>query len=245
MKDHEIYSNLRVVAPCFIRADGRNFRKTLTNLKCEQPYDFRFIRIMVYTSELLIRTSGLSPTLAFTFSDEINLLFYKMPFSGRIEKLNSVTASYISSAFTLKMPLNTPAAFDCRIIPVSPDDIQPYLVWRQAEAWRNHTNAYGYYSLRKAGSSAREAYEKMRYMSPSEIHELVFTYGVNLAKTPAWQRRGILVYKESYQKSGYNMLLKQEVASVRTKVVQNWDLPVFGSSEGKKFLNGVLSREYK
>jgi tRNA(His) 5'-end guanylyltransferase len=228
-----------------MRADGRNFKKTLTTLKCEQPYDFRFARIMVDTSELFIRTSGLSPTLAFTFSDEINLLFYKMPFSGRVEKLNSVTASYISSAFTLKVPLNAPAAFDCRVIPMSPDDIQPYLMWRQAEAWRNHANAYGYYCLRKAGFSAREAHEKIRYMSSSEIHELVFMHGVNLAKTPAWQRRGILVYKESYQKSGYNMLLKQEVATLRTKIVQNWDLPVFGSSEGKNFLNVVLSREYK
>jgi len=245
MKDHEIYSNLRVVAPCFIRADGRNFRKTLTNLKCEQPYDLRFVRIMVDTSELFIRASGLSPTLAFTFSDEINLLFYKMPFSGRVEKLNSVSASYISSAFTLKMPLNAPIAFDCRAIPLSPDDIPSYLVWRQAEAWRNHTNAYGYYCLRKAGSNAREAHEKIRYMSSSEIHELVFMHGVNLAKTPAWQRRGILVYKERYQKSGYNTLLKQDVVTSRTNVVQNWNLPVFESSEGKKFLSSVLSREYK
>jgi len=245
MKDHEIYCHLRVVAPCFIRADGRNFRKTLTSLKCEQPYDLRFVRVMADTSELFIRTSGLSPTLAFTFSDEINLLFYKMPFSRRVEKLNSVSASYISSAFTLKMPLNAPVAFDCRVIPLSPDDIPSYLVWRQAEAWRNHKNAYGYYCLRKAGSNAREAHDKIRYMSSSEIHELVFMHGVNLAKTPAWQRRGILVYKERYQKSGYNELLKQEVVTSRTNVVQNWNLPVFASSEGKKFLSSVLLREHK
>ncbi len=243
MKDHEIYSNLRAVAPCFVRADGRNFRKTLTNLKCEQPYDLRFAKVMADTSELLICISGFSPALAFTFSDEISLLFYELPYRGRVEKLNSVVASYISSAFTLKMSLNKPAAFDCRVVPVGAYDIQTYLAWRQAEAWRNHVNAYGYYCLRKAGFSGREAHEKLRNMTSNDIHELVFTHGVNLAKTPAWQRRGILVYRGSYQKAGYNALLQQEVVTLRTQVVQNWGLPVFGSSEGKKFLNDVLSRE--
>jgi tRNA(His) guanylyltransferase len=245
MKDHEIYSNLRAVAPCFVRADGRNFRKALTNLKCEQPYDIRFAKALVDTSELLIHTSGFSPALAFTFSDEISLLFYELPYRGRVEKLNSVVASFISSAFTLKMPLNKPAAFDCRVVPVGANDIQTYLAWRQAEAWRNHVNAYGYYSLRKVGLSGGEAHEKLRNMTSSEIHELVFTHGINLAKTPAWQRRGILVYRESYWKTGYNALLQQEAVTLRTRVVQNWGLPVFRSSEGKKFLGDVLSRKHK
>jgi tRNA(His) 5'-end guanylyltransferase len=244
MKDHEIYSNLRAVAPCFVRADGRNFRKTLSNLKCKQPYDLRFAKVMADTAELLICTSGFSPALAFTFSDEISLLFCELPYGGRIEKLSSVVASYISSAFTLKMPLNKPVAFDCRVVPVGAYDIQTYLTWRQAEAWRNHVNAYGYYCLRKAGFSGREAHEKLRNMTSHEIHEVVFAHGVNLAKTPAWQRRGILIYKEHYRKAGYNTLLQQEVVTLRTKVVQNWGLPVFGSPEGKKFLSDVLSREH-
>jgi tRNA(His) 5'-end guanylyltransferase len=69
--------------------------------------------------------------------------------------------------------------------------------------------------------------EQLRGMRESEIHELVFTKGVNLAKTPAWERRGILVYRKDGQ------------------IVEDWELPLFAEESGREFLKEVLRSSSK
>jgi len=236
MKEREIYADLRTVAPFFVRVDGRNFRHALSLLKREQPYDLPFAQSMGAASEALMRRSGLSVQLVFTFSDEANALSLEAPFDGRVEKLDSVVASFFSSALTLNLSPNVPLAFDARVIPVSAMDIPIYLESRQNEAWRNHVHTYGYYYLRQSGKTGREAQATLLGMTLSEMHELMFSHGVNLAKTPAWQRRGILVYKQCYEKEGFDRMSVRARTTRRSKVVQNWDLPLFKSSEGRKML---------
>ena len=236
MKEREIYAGLRTLAPFFVRVDGRNFRHALSLLKREQPYDLAFAESMGAASEALVRRSGLPVQLVFTFSDEANALFREAPFDGRIEKLDSVVASFFASAVTLNLPSGVPLAFDARIIPVSAMDIPIYLESRQNETWRNHVHAYGYYYLRQNGQTGREAHATLLGMTSSETHELMFSHGVNLAKTPAWQRRGILVHKQSYEKEGLDRITGRPSTTRRSRVVQNWDLPIFKSPEGREML---------
>ena len=240
MKEREIYAGLRTLAPFFVRVDGRNFRHALSLLKREQPYDLAFAESMAAASEALMRRSGLPVQLVFTFSDEANALFREAPFDGRIEKLDSVVASFFASAVTLNLPSGVPLAFDARIIPVSAMDIPIYLESRQNETWRNHVHAYGYYYLRQNGQTGREAHATLLGMTSSEMHELMFSHGVNLAKTPAWQRRGILVHKQSYEKEGLDRITGRPSTTRRSRVVQNWDLPIFKSPEGREMLFGLI-----
>ena len=240
MKEREIYSGLRTVVPFFVRVDGRNFRHALSLLKREQPYDLAFAESMGAASEALVRRSGLPVQLVFTFSDEANALFREAPFDGRIEKLDSVVASFFASAVTLNLPSGVPLAFDARIIPVSAMDIPIYLESRQNETWRNHVHAYGYYYLRQNGQTGREAHATLLGMTSSEMHELMFSHGVNLAKTPAWQRLGILVHKQSYEKEGLDRITGRPSTTRRSRVVQNWDLPIFKSPEGREMLFGLI-----
>jgi tRNA(His) 5'-end guanylyltransferase len=240
MKEREIYAGLRTLAPFFVRVDGRNFRHALSLLKREQPYDLAFAESMGAASEALVRRSGLPVQLVFTFSDEANALFREAPFDGRIEKLDSVVASFFASAVTLNLPSGVPLAFDARIIPVSAMDIPIYLESRQNETWRNHVHAYGYYYLRQNGQTGREAHATLLGMTSSEMHELMFSHGVNLAKTPAWQRRGILVHKQSYEKEGLDRITGRPSTTRRSRVVQNWDLPIFKSPEGREMLVGLI-----
>jgi tRNA(His) 5'-end guanylyltransferase len=240
MKEREIYAGLRTLAPFFVRVDGRNFRHALSLLKREQPYDLAFAESMGAASEALVRRSGLPVQLVFTFSDEANALFREAPFDGRIEKLDSVVASFFASAVTLNLPSGVPLAFDARIIPVSAMDIPIYLESRQNETWRNHVHAYGYYYLRQNGQTGREAHATLLGMTSSEMHELMFNHGVNLAKTPAWQRRGILVHKQSYEKEGLDRITGRPSTTRRSRVVQNWDLPIFKSPEGREMLFGLI-----
>ena len=239
MKEREIYAGLRTVAPFFVRVDGRNFRHALSLLQSEQPHDLTFAKSMGAASEALMHRSGLPVQLIFTFSDEANALFLLVPFDGRIEKLDSVIASFFASAVTLQLAPSIPLAFDARVVPVNKLDVPAYLEWRQNEAWRNHLHAYTYYHLRQEGETARDAHAKLFEMNASEMHEFMFNRGVNLAKTPSWQRKGILVHKELYEKQGIDNAGRPS-SGQRSRVVQNWDVPLFKSRKGREMLLGLI-----
>ena len=51
--------------------------------------------------------------------------------------------------------------------------------------------------------------------------------GINLAMTPAWQRRGMLVYKKITEKEGFNPITRQTVVAERSAVTVERDLPLF------------------
>ncbi len=245
MKKREIYADLRCVPPVIIRVDGRNFKNTLLRLNFEKPYDKRFASAMANVAELLFKKSGLSPVFAYTFSDEINILFQDVPFDGRIEKLDSVIPSFMSSALTMLLKLDEPVSFDSRILPVNFDHIYDYMIWRQREAWRNCISSYGYYTMRSEGLSEADAAAFLMGKKGSDIHELLFKRGINLAKVPAWQRRGIVVHKDEYDVTGFNPVLNERTTTTRTRVVQNWHGPVFESEDGRAFLDDIIPREEK
>jgi tRNA(His) guanylyltransferase len=201
-----------------VRADGRGFRKILED--CEKPYDLKFARLMAGSTVRFFRESGLSPALGFTFSDEINLLFLDAPFSGRVEKIDSLIAGFFSGA--LSLGLERLLSVDCRVVPVCDAEVAEYLGERQDETWRNHVFSYGFFGLLQKGLSRAEAMETLRGMKESEIHEQVFESGINLAKTPAWQRRGILVYRQLSQ------------------VSEDWEIPVFRSQDGLELVEGII-----
>jgi len=66
--------------------------------------------------------------------------------------------------------------------------------------------------------------------------------GINLAKTPTWQRRGILLYFEEYLKEGVNKLTGEKVLTARRKLIENWELPIFNSPEGKNMLLKIIKK---
>jgi tRNA(His) 5'-end guanylyltransferase len=102
------------------------------------------------------------------------------------------------------------------------------------DAWRNHNNAYACWVFRKIGLKPSEISEKLKGLKTEEIHELMFKHGVNLAKTPQWQRRGILVYKQPFLKQTETHVVK------RWKVEEEWNLPLFTSADGTKLIKQIV-----
>lgn len=215
----EIFSALRARPPLMVRADGRGFKNILAG--CKKPYDSGFAGCMASSASGLFEDSGLSPVLAFTFSDEINLAFLAAPFGGRVEKIDSLVAGHLSAALSLQ--LAKPVSLDCRTIPLCQTEIREYLIERQNETWRNHVFSYGFYMLRDEGLDSAGAMERLRGMRENEIHELVFQRGINLAKTPCWERRGVMIYRD------------------QGRILQDWELPLFSSREGEELLVRILS----
>ncbi|HOI71792.1 MAG TPA: tRNA(His) guanylyltransferase Thg1 family protein [Methanobacterium sp.] len=239
MKDSEIYSNLRVPqgSRIIIRVDGRNFSKLALRLDLENPYDMDFVRMMAAScKDLFIE---FSPSLIYTFSDEINILLDELPFSGRVEKLNSVFASFITGSFTREVyqserfskqleKLNDykSISFDSRVIPIDTDGMMAYFKEKQNEAWGNCLNSYAYWTLLKEYGKEMAA-QLLKGKKKQELHDLLFKRDIHITDAPTWQRRGVAVYREKITVEGYNPIKQEDVVSHRWKPYVDWDLPLF------------------
>jgi tRNA(His) guanylyltransferase len=241
MENREIFSAITAIPPVFVRLDGRAFHRLSDTLELEKPFDEFFHKAMVTVCLTLVADSGLNPDLAYTFSDEISLYFTKLPFGGRVEKIDSVAASYAASSFTLALGGTSLLSFDARVIPATPEYAVEYLVNRQAEAWRNHINGYCQQVLIEEGLSAKKAAEQLKGLPAKELHEMMHIRGFNLATTPAWQRRGTLIYKKVMEKEGFNPVTNEIVIAERSAVVEESELPLFTTPEGKEFLEKILN----
>jgi tRNA(His) guanylyltransferase len=240
MENRELFAGITTVPPVIVRLDGRAFHRLSRSLALNKPFDLHFSGAMADVSKSLVARSGLDPSFAYTFSDEISLYLPKLPFSGRVEKIDSVAASFSASALTLALDLSEPVAFDARVIPATTEFAIGYLASRQDEAWRNHINAYCQQALIAGGMKPRQAAAHLKGMPGKELHDLMHDKGINLAKTPAWQRRGVLVYKKKVEKEGYDPVKGQKVMAKRSSVVIDRDLPLFTAPEGQEFLKKLV-----
>jgi len=238
---NEIFSKTCILPETsfFIRLDGWRFRKLSETIKAEKPFDEKFAKCLVSSGKILFR-KGFNPALIYVASDELNILFINAaPFSGRIEKLNSVLACLVSSAYSLNLQSffnkKQVAAFDSRIVITSSvEKIIEYLSWRQTNTWRNHNNTYAYWIFRKIGYKPAEIAKKLKGLKSKEFHEIMFKQGVNLAKTPQWQRRGILTYKQPFLKKTKNSLVE------RWRIKEDWNLPLFTTKDGAELIQRIL-----
>ncbi|HJJ92422.1 MAG TPA: tRNA 5'-guanylyltransferase [Methanocorpusculum sp.] len=241
MKEREIFSGVITTVPFVLRLDGRSFHRFSREGGYAKPYDTAFSRCMIKTVQALFEDSGLSPSFAYTFSDEISLYITSPIFDCRIEKLVSIAAGVASSAFTLFSGAQRPLSFDCRVVPIDKNQLVTYLACRQAEAWRNHINGYAHKLLRDMGLSTTDAQRRLNGMKSAELHELAFSLGVNLADTPTWQRRGIAMYRSIAVKDGYNPVSLEMVHVSRRVSVIDKELPLFKTPYGALWLAERLS----
>ena len=231
LKSLELYSLLLAPQPFMVRVDGRNFSRVLSDF--EKPYDERFARAMVQSAIAVMRE--FNAVLCYIFSDEASFYFKHGIFGGRVEKIDSVIASTFSSNLSLR--LGRPVSFDSRIIHITDELLVEYLSARQKECWRNHLNAYAFYKMLEETGNRREAQRKLRGMRSAALHDFLFERGINPARTPAWQRRGILVHWA--QEERRKVYQGREIFFTRRVLRQNWEPPLFWTEEGKDYLSAV------
>ena len=228
MKDFEVYSSLKVPknSKIIVRLDGRSFHQLVRDLNLVKPYDENFYNVISKVCEDLFKE--FSPLFVYAFSDEISLLLDSVPFEGRLEKINSVIASFAASSFVIhyNTQFKKPPAFDSRVIPISDGDVLKYFKWRQDESWRNCVNAHGI-SYLKSKYSNTEANDKINGMSLSDIHELLFQNGINLNDIETYKKRGIGVYRKNKKVVGFNQKENKNQTSYRSHVYTDWELPKF------------------
>ena len=228
MKDYEVYSSLKVPknSKIVIRLDGRSFHKLARDLNLVKPYDEKFYHVIAEVCQDLFKE--FSPLFIYSFSDEISLLFDKVPFDGRLEKIDSVIASFAASSFVMNydVAFKKPPAFDSRAIPISDDDILKYFRWRQDESWRNCVNSHGI-SYLKTKYSNTEVNDKINGMKLNDIHELLFQNGINLNDIETYKKRGMGIYRKNKKVVGFNKKENINQTSYRSYVYTDWELPIF------------------
>ncbi len=221
--DHCVLPGLHIVA----RLDGRNFTRLTKEVhQFERPYDARFRDYMIATAEHLM-TCGFKVVYGYTQSDEISLLFHpeERTFNRKERKLNSILAGEASARFSLL--LGDLASFDCRISQLpNVELVRDYFRWRNEDAHRNALNAHCYWMLRAEGKSVREATATLIGMSVARKNELLFRHGVNFNDLPNWQKRGVGLVWEAYEKVARNPKTGEEVIAQRRRIRHELELPM-------------------
>jgi tRNA(His) guanylyltransferase len=207
-----------------VRVDGRSFSR-FTDEHYAKPFDPQFSQIMTATAEaLLIELQG---RYAYTESDEISVLLPRSTglFGRSLEKLVSISAGVASATFTHTAGVT--AHFDSRVwVGTDPGDVVDYFSWRQADAARCALNGWCYWTLRKAGLSMTDATARLHGTSTSAKNEMLFEHGINFAAVPAWQRRGIGIWHEATERTGFDPVRGVAVTTTRRSVRTERELPM-------------------
>jgi tRNA(His) guanylyltransferase len=229
MRVFETSADLCVLPEIYMvaRLDGRSFTR-LTKELCdfEAPFDERFRDLMVGATEGLMNC-GFRVAYAYTESDEISLLFDRQEklFGRKLRKYNSTLAGEASARFSLA--LGRLATFDCRIVQLPTADlVVDYFRWRSEDAARNSLGAWCYWSLRKSGLSERQATGRLHGLSVAGKNELLFELGVNYNDLPNWQKRGIGLWWEAYDKPAINPQTGESTVAKRRRIVVEYELPM-------------------
>lgn len=221
--DHYVMPEMYMVA----RIDGRSFTRLTKEVhKFETPFDAKMRDYMTQTVEHLMNC-GFKVLYGYTQSDEISLLFAfeENTFHRKERKLNSILAGEASAKFSLL--LGDMGAFDCRVIQLpNLELVENYFRWRQEDAKRNSLNGHCYWTLRDEGMSGKEASAILDKLDVSQKNELLFSKGTNFNDVPSWQKRGVGVYWETYEKEAFNPKTNEQVMAERRRLKVDYELPI-------------------
>lgn len=226
MREREYFRRLRLFPGAWtvLRLDGRGFAR-FTAGRFDKPFDIRLRDLMTAAARSVMEEfQGL---YAVTHSDEISVVFppkWNM-FDRRLEKLVSISAGLASAIFT--QACGEAAHFDSRAWQgVSEQDVVDYIRWRQEEAAHCALHSWCYWTLRQNGMDSEAVVQALRGQGKAFQNELLFQHGINFNDLPAWQRRGVGLYWESYQKAGFDPLRGEPVTAERRRIRIDAELPM-------------------
>ncbi len=194
----------KVRPPIILRLDGVKFSNLPPHFT--RPRDERVHRALVKAAIEVVKRY--SYEAAYIVSDEINIFMLRqLPYNGRVEKLNSITASIISAytSHILKLPL----FFDCRVVKIeSIDEAVQYLLYRARVGLGNYIGCL----LKQLGLSPR----KPPYLK--QQIKMLKDRGIDIGNEPLWKILGSSIVWSNYEKIGYDPINKREVKVIRRRI---------------------------
>lgn len=134
----ELYRGLRVEPPIALRLDGVGWGRRLRS-RYQWPRDERVHRGLARAAVPLLAEYGAD--LAYVTSDEVSVLWlHGLPFSGRVEKLDSIAAGLVSANVSLALGL--PLFLDSRVVKLySREDAARYILYRARVGFNNYVSS--------------------------------------------------------------------------------------------------------
>lgn len=86
----------------------------------------------------------------------------------------------------------------------------------------------------------QQATKRLLGRSVSQKNELLFEYGINFNDIPSWQKRGVGLYWEQYNKPALNPITNEEVIARRRRIRSDFDLPM--KDEYGEFVRSLVSQ---
>ena len=149
-----------------VRIDGKRFSRYTKAYR--KPFDPKLVSAMRSASITAMKVLGAK--LAYTQSDEITLLFSKGEkqlehiFSGRIQKICSISSSAATAGFNSSIDDSRLAYFDARAWGVPASERSNVILWRVQDARRNAVSSlyhsiYGHKAMQ--GKSSEQMIRKL------------------------------------------------------------------------------------
>lgn len=182
-KAKETFARSKVEPPIVIRLDGVGFGKALEGF--EKPRSRPVHEALVEACMSILDRFGCN--MGYVVSDELNVVCLEsLPYGGRVEKLNSISAGIASAVVTLR--LGRPLFFDARIVELSSkSEAKDYILFR-ARVGLNNFVAQFYH--------ARYGY---RRQTP-RLEQMVYSLQNELRDIELWKPLGTCIKKETYIK---------------------------------------------
>lgn len=90
------------------------------------------------------------------------------------------------------------------------------------------------------GQSEQQATKRLLGLSVSQKNELLFQYGINFNDLPNWQKRGVGLYWEEYDKASVSPITKEQVTARRRRIRTDLNLPM--KDEYGQFVRSLISQ---
>ena len=176
--------------PLMIRVDGKSFH-TFTR-KYEKPFDMKLISGML-SSAISTAKQLQGFKVAYIQSDEVTFLITDYDnltsngwFDYRINKINSITASYMSSYFNnyMNLDIHDIVVFDCRAFNVPKEDVVNAFLWRALDWKRNSLQMYAHSFF---------SHKELNCKKQCDIHDMLHDIGENWNNLTAIQKNGTFI----------------------------------------------------
>jgi tRNA(His) 5'-end guanylyltransferase len=218
--------------PLVLRLDGRAFHTLTQNM--QRPFDVKFEEAMHAACEALLHDE-IGFELVYTQSDEITAVMPagRIPFSGRAQKLLTVSASICSAAFS--MHLGRAGHFDARVISCQDDlDVLGVLAERQGDAVKNAVSMLTHWTLiDREQMSARQAARALQSMSFDQRVKLCEHLGAPFNEQPGYRRHGRLCRRVTLHRLGVNPVTMEVQPYTRRQIAWADPCPDF------RYLNAI------
>lgn len=232
-----------------VRVDGKAFHTFTRGL--ERPFCPELTEALD-TAAMALAKEMMGCKLAYGQSDEYSFVFTdldkdesEMWFSGNIQKISSISASFFTAHFNEAWRQVCPrtgygpavvklAAFDARVFVIpNRQDVFQYLIWRQLDATRNSLNML---------ASCHFSHKELQSKDASAMHEMLHEKGINWNNQPSSFKRGRVIRRVpnkrtvEYTHKKTKELKHQEIEEMAWTVDDK--TPVF--TREKAYLEGLI-----